>query len=136
MQNHPSPSIIGNTSIKKAITAGSTNAAPSTLVNGAAYQTESLAKEQSPSEEHNFKGSKKKDWNLRAKQDYEKWPHREKFEKFMKSKMPHLSKGEIAAFGRVIALKKNIEFENSLSDLVDFNKSEDAKKVIVSNTKK
>ena len=125
MQNHPSPNIIG-TSIKKAITADSYNSAPSTLVNGSAYQTENLAKEQNSSEEHNFKGSKKKDWNLRAKQDYKNWPHREKFEKFMKSKMPHLSKGEIEAFGRIIALKKNIEFEGSLSGLVGFNKTEES----------
>lgn len=125
MHNHPSPNIIGTSVIRKAITADSTNAAPSTLVNGAAYQSEHLAKEQSSQDEHNFKGSKKKDWNLRAKQDYEKWPDREKFEKFMKSKMPHLSKGQIEAFGRIVALKKNIEFEESLSELIDFNKSEE-----------
>lgn len=127
MQNHPSPNIIG-TSIKKAVEAGSYNAAPSTLTNGAAYQTESMSKKQAPSEDHNFKGSKEKDWNLRAKQDYEKWPHKDKFEKFMKSRMPHLSMGEIQAFGRVVALKKNLEFENSLSELVGINKSIDLDK--------
>ena len=123
MQNHPSPNIIGATSIRKAVEAGSYNAAPSTLTNGAAYQTESMSKAKPAAEDHNFKGSKKKDWNAQAKSDYQNWEHKEKFEKFMKSKMPHLSKGEIEAFGRVIALKKSIDFEQDLSKLVDFKKS-------------
>ena len=121
MQNHPSP----ETTIKKALTAGgSGNAAPSTLVNGAAYQTESMSKAKPSAEDHNFKGSKKKDWNARAKSDYQNWEHKEKFEKFMRDKMPHLSKGQIEAFGRVVALKKSIEFEVSLSNLVGLNKAE------------
>jgi len=123
MQNHPSPNIIGTTSIRKAVEAGSYNAAPSTLTNGAAYQTESMSKAKPTAEDHNFKGSKKKDWNAQAKSDYQNWEHKEKFEKFMKSKMPHLSKGEIEAFGRVIALKKNIELEESLSELVGLKKN-------------
>lgn len=100
--------------LKKAITAGNYNAAPGTLVNGAAYQVEDRGN--------------KKDWNKRAKEDYEKWPQREKFEKFVQSRMPHLALGEIKALGRVIALKKNINFEKSLKELVSINKSEDAKK--------
>lgn len=92
--------------LKKALEAGSTNAAPSTLVNGAAYQTESFSK------------PKKKDWNKRAKDDYQNWPEREKFEKFMASRMPHLKRGEIAAIGRALCLKKNIELEKSLEALI------------------
>jgi hypothetical protein len=132
MQNHPSP----ETTIKKALTAGGGgNAAPSTLVNGAAYQTESMSKAKPSAEDHNFKGSKKKDWNSRAKQDYDNWSDREKFEKFMQDKMPHLSKYEISAIGRMIALKKNIELEKSLGSLVDFNKSEEIKKEVAKKEK-
>ena len=120
-QNTPSPAMmgmpeqIGHKSIHKALTAGMGNAAPSTLVNGAAYQTENLSS-----------SKPKKDWNKRAKQDYENWPHKEKFEKFMQARMPHLALGEIQAIGRTIALKKSINFEKSLESLV-FNKSEEPK---------
>ena len=102
--------------LKKAITAGSYNATPGTLVNGAAYQVED-------------RGSRpaKKDWNKQAKDDYENWPHKEKFEKFMSARMPHLAMGEIKALGRALALKKNIEFEKSLSNLVSLKKSEEPK---------
>ena len=125
MQNRPSPQM---PVIHKAITAGSTNAAPSTLVNGAAYQTESLGSREAKTgaEDHKFQATKKKDWNARAKQDYDQWPHKEKFEKFMKARMPHLADGEIRAIGRTIALKKSIDLEKSLSSLV-LNKTENKK---------
>lgn len=126
-QNHASPSMVGKSELKKAITAGSYNAAPSTLVNGSAYQTESLGSKQATTgaEEHKFQGSKKKDWAKRAKDDYDRWPHKEKFEKFMSARLPHLAMGEIRALGRALALKKNLDFEKSLNKLV---KSEEAKK--------
>jgi len=57
-------------------------------------------------EDHNFQATKKKDWNKRAKQDYDTWPHKDKFEKFMKARMPHLADGEIRAIGSAIALKE------------------------------
>jgi hypothetical protein len=83
------------------------------LVNGAAYQVEGLASKQSNvgAEEHNFQGTKKKDWNKKAKDDYQNWPHREKFEKFMQARMPHLKLGEIQALGRAICLKKSIDLQ-------------------------
>lgn len=104
LHNHPSPSMMGKTELKKTLTAGSSNAAPSTLVNGSAYQSESLKKP-------------KKDWNKQAKNDYENWPQKDKFEKFMSARMPHLQLGEIKAFGRALALKKSIDFEKALKDL-------------------
>ena len=134
-QNHASPSMVGKSELKKAITAGSYNAAPSTLVNGSAYQTESLGSKQASTgaEEHKFQGSKKKDWAKRAKDDYDRWPHKEKFEKFMSARLPHLAMGEIRALGRALALKKNIDFEKSLNRLV---KSEEAKKELDSKSLK
>jgi hypothetical protein len=112
--------------LKKAIEAGSYNAAPSTLTNGAAYQRESLSSSQATTgaEEGQFQATKKKDWNKRAKDDYERWPDREKFEKFMSARMPHLKMGEIKAIGRVISLQKSLNFEKSLENLVSFSKSE------------
>ncbi len=106
-------------SMKKSLTAGSTNAAPSTLVNGSAYQSENLRKESAKTgmEDHKFQGTKKKDWKKRAKEDYENWPQREKFESFLKARMPHLNLGEIQAIGRAVCLKKSIEMEKSLSQL-------------------
>jgi len=102
--------------LKKAITAGNYNAAPGTLVNGAAYQVEDRGT------------PKKQDWNKRAKEDYDRWPHKDKFEKFMSARMPHLAMGEIKAIGRTIALKKNIDFEKSLKELVSIDKTEETKK--------
>lgn len=92
--------------LHKALEAGSTNAAPSTLTNGAAYQVESMA------------SAPKKDWKKRSKEEYERWPHKEKFESFMKARMPHLHEGEIKALGRALALKKTIDLEKSLDSLI------------------
>lgn len=112
--------------ISKAIEAGSYNAAPSTLTNGAAYQTESLSSKSATtgSEDNKFHGTKKKDWNKRAKDDYDRWPHKGKFEKFMAARMPHLALGEIQAIGRTLALKKSFDMEKSLEGLVSFDKAE------------
>lgn len=109
--NRPSPAMAKKDEAKqdlnKALTAGGSGmSAPSTLTDGAAYAVE------------NVKKIKKTDWNARAKQDYDKWPHRDKFEKFMKARMPHLHDGEIKAIGRTIALQKSIDFEKSLDNLV------------------
>lgn len=106
--------------LNKAIEAGSYNSAPSTLTNGAAYQRESLSSSQANTgaEDNTFQGTKKKDWKKRAKDDYENWPHKEKFEKFMQARMPQLAMGEIRAIGRTLALKKSIDFEKNLSELV------------------
>jgi hypothetical protein len=97
--------------LKKAIEAGSYNAAPSTLTNGAAYQTESLGSRQASTgaEDHNFQATKKKDWNKKANEEYDKWPHKEKFESFMKARLPHLHDGEIRAIGKLVSLKKSLE---------------------------
>lgn len=124
MHNIPSgANAVIKSDLKKALEAGSTNAAPSTLTNGAAYQSESLSSSQSDMGEHNFKGTKKKDWNKRAKEDYKNWPEREKFEKFMSARMPHLKLGEIQAIGRTVALKKSFEAEKLLKSLVPIKKS-------------
>ncbi len=129
LKNSPKPNLPKSEpqgDLKKAIEAGSYNAAPSTLTNGAAYQTESMSCSQATTgaEEGQFQATKKKDWNKRAKDDYERWPDREKFEKFMSARMPHLKMGEIKAIGRVISLQKSLNFEKSLENLVSFSKSE------------
>jgi hypothetical protein len=108
--------------LQKAVEAGSYNAAPSSLVNGAAYQVEGLSSKQAKTgaEDHNFQGTKKKtDWNKRSKDEYERWPQREAFEKFMSARMPHLALGEIKAVGRALALSKSLDLERSLILLVD-----------------
>jgi len=137
VQNHASPNMVGKSEscpkhkkekeLKKAIEAGSYNAAPSTLVNGAAYQSESLAGRQATTgaEDNTFQATKNKDWKKQAKSDYDRWPHKDKFEAFMKARMPHLADGEIRAIGRVLSLKKSIEMEKSLENLIF--KSEDPK---------
>jgi hypothetical protein len=138
IQNHPSPSMVNKdektSDLNKALTAGMPNSAPSTLVNGAAYQREGLAKQATNvgEDNHNFKATKKNDWNKRANQDYDQWPQKEKFEKFMKARMPHLKDGEIRAIGKTLALKKSIDFEKSLSNLVKAEPLKKSPKIDVS----
>lgn len=60
----------------------------------------------------------KSEWNERAEQEYQKWPDREKFQAFMKERMPQLTKGEIDAWGRTLALKKALDAEKSLEKIV------------------
>jgi hypothetical protein len=60
---------------------------------------------------------KKSKWLQRAEQAYKTWEKREQFETFMKSKMPHLTKGEIRAIGQTLALKKSVEAEGQLSKM-------------------
>lgn len=120
MHNISSTALMGKKPLAKAIDAGSYNAAPSTLTSGAAYQKESMSSKPATTgaENHKFHGTKKKDWNKRSKEDYENWDKREEFENFMRRRLPHLAIGEIKAIGRCISLKKNIDFEKSLSDLL------------------
>ena len=54
----------------------------------------------------------------RAEQEYQAWGKREEFEKFMKDKLPHLSKGEIIALGQVLALNKSLKREKNLSKMI------------------
>jgi hypothetical protein len=112
--------VVGHKELKKAIEAGSYNAAPSTLTNGAAYQTESLGSRQATTgaEDHDFQATKKKDWNKKdwnkkANEEYDRWPDKEKFEKFMAARMPHLAAGEIRAIGKLMSLKKSLELEKA-----------------------
>lgn len=132
-QNHTSPAMMGKNEadLNKALEAGNTNAAPSTLTNGAAYQSENMAKKATnvTTEGGNFQGTKKQDWNKRAKSDYDAWPHKQRFESFMQARMPHLAAGEIQAIGRALALKKSIDFEKSLEAMF---KAEPLKKVLKS----
>jgi hypothetical protein len=106
------PSSMGQ--LGKALTAGSGMAAPGQLTGGAALGKEDLV-------------GKKSKWLARAEQAYKTWEKREQFEKFMKSKMPHLTKGEIQAIGQTIALKKSIEAESKISKMFSsyFNKTTD-----------
>jgi len=46
----------------------------------------------------------------------------------MKARLPHLADGEIRAIGRTIALKKSVEAEKTLRNLMFFGKSEKAAK--------
>jgi hypothetical protein len=56
----------------------------------------------------------------RAEEAYKNWTKREEFERFMKNRMPNLTKGEIAAFGQTLALKKSLDAETLLADLVNY----------------
>jgi hypothetical protein len=88
------------TNLQKAMDAGSAMAAPSQLTGTAALSKESLDK---------------KKWLARAEEEYDNWDKKEQFVAFMKSRMPHLAKGEIDAIGRTLALKKSLDAENALS---------------------
>lgn len=129
MHQRPSPSMIGKSEkpLNKALEAASYNAAPSSLTSGAAYQKESISRSQANmgDDGQNLMGTKKKtDWNKRAKEEYERWPKREAFEKFLKARMPHLHDGEVKAIGRMAALSKSLDFEKSLGNLVKSEKSD------------
>jgi hypothetical protein len=154
---------VQNDSVKKSLSAGGMGGAPSTMVNGAAYQKENLKKdevtkkpisEMHPDElvtgkmydiglksghyakyhcstpaAHRFssenetkhhkvprvKSLEKSDLTKRAEEEYQNWSKREEFEKFMKSKMPHLADGEIKAIGHVVALQKSWDAEKLLA---------------------
>lgn len=101
MHNTGSPGMLG-----KSLEAGSGMGAPSSLTQGAALGKESLDGKM-----------KKSTWLARAEEAYQVWEKRESFETFMKSKMPHLTKGEIKAIGQTLALKKSVEAEGKLSKM-------------------
>lgn len=132
--------------IQKALDAGSGLAAPSNLTQGAALAKESLDGKIKPTgttEAFHEKGKntpvgqmlRRKDLkdfkkqpkpNLpksemlqRAEQEYQSWGKREQFESFMKSRMPHLTKGEIIALGQTMMLHKSIKKEKVLKNLMD-----------------
>jgi len=92
----------GQKEIKKALTAGSGNVAPSQLAGGAALVKESL-------------DSGKKKWSKRAKEEYKVWGKKEEFRDFMHKRMPNLTLGEIDSIGSVIAMNKSLKAEKILA---------------------
>lgn len=64
----------------------------------------------------------------RAEAEYASWEKREEFENFMKSRMPHMTKGEIVAFGQAMILNKSMKMEKSLNGLLGLLKDESKKK--------
>lgn len=95
--------------MNKAMTAGSQNAAPGDLTNGAAIQTE----------DKSFSAKKKKKdfWLARAEEEYSHWDKKEQFREFMKKRMPSMTKSQIDAFGATLALKKSLNAESLLNEL-------------------
>jgi hypothetical protein len=103
MHDRASPNMVGKFTLNKAMEAGSAMAAPSQLTQGAALGI-------------GFGIKKKKSQSLlRAEQAYGSWEKREEFEKFMKEKLPKLTKNEIKAIGQVLALKKSMKAEDALA---------------------
>jgi GNAT superfamily N-acetyltransferase len=146
----PPKTINKSEDLKKALTAGSMNAAPGQLVGGAALGKEELKKDTAPPVptpspspapvtaagiQSGFNGAlglgslKKKEkshWYERADQAYNTWDKKNQFKDYMKKRMPHLAEGEIDSIGRVLALKKTVQAEGKLSKMYAsyFNKSE------------
>lgn len=58
----------------------------------------------------------------RAEEVYKAWNKRSEFEKFMKERMPSLTKGEITAIGQTVALNQALTEEEALADLVGYEK--------------
>ena len=54
----------------------------------------------------------------RAEQEYQAWGKREEFEKFMKDRLPSLTKGEICAIGQALVLGKSLKREKNLSKMI------------------
>jgi len=73
------------------------------------------------------KTMKKSEALQRAESEYASWEKREEFEKFMKSRMPHMTKGEIIAFGQAMLLNKSSRMEKSLNGLLGLLKEEPKK---------
>ena len=115
-EQHPS-------NIKKAMDAGSALAAPASLKQGAALAKANVAKkivqDKGPILSAPVPKPKDRIYKsqalLRAEEEYAKWEKREQFETFMKSRMPHLTKGEIKAIGQTMALQKSLNMEEALS---------------------
>lgn len=95
--------------LRRSMDAGSAmESAPGTLTQGAALQGEIVLKPK----------KKKLEALMRAEEEYAKWAHKDEFRSFMQKRMPSLTKGEIDAIGQTIALKKSIEDEKALANLV------------------
>jgi hypothetical protein len=107
MQDHASPNMIGKSEMKKGMSAGSGMASPGSLVGGAALGKESLDKKM-----------KKSTWLKRAETEYASWSKREEFENFMAKSMPELTKGEVAALGQTLCLKKSLKAEKALKKMM------------------
>lgn len=60
---------------------------------------------------------KKSEAFQRAEAEYANWSQKSEFENFMKSRMPHLTKGEIVAIGQALLLNKSMKLEKSLDFL-------------------
>lgn len=73
---------------------------------------------------HPSKPLKKSTAYARAEHDYANWEKREEFENYMKSRMPHMTKGEIMAFGQAMLLNKSMKLEKSLNGLVGLLKED------------
>jgi hypothetical protein len=110
--------------IEKSLSAGSGMAAPGQLVGGAALAVEDLAGKKK------LRKKEKSHWYDRAEQAYNGWDKKEQFKQYMKKRMPHLAEGEVDAVGRVLALKKDVQKEESLSKMYAsyFNKSKKVEK--------
>jgi hypothetical protein len=89
-------SSMGKAEMKKGMSAGSGMASPGNLVGGAALGKESLDKKM-----------KKSTWLKRAE-----------FENFMAKSMPELTKGEVAALGQTLCLKKSLKAEKALKKMM------------------
>ena len=110
-----------NEHLEKALEAGSMMAAPGSLVGSAA-----LGKEELEKRTKKVNNLKKSDWSKKADEAYESWMDKGDFKKYMKERMPHLADGEVDAIGRILALKKEMEKDESLSKMYSsyFQKSE------------
>lgn len=106
----------------KAEIAGSANVAPSQLTGTAALAKEDVQKKM-----------QKSDWLARAEEAYQSWEKKEQFESFMQKRLPHLAKGEVEAIGKTLALKKSLDAEKSLGEIMEkalkFGSEEDQKAV-------
>lgn len=103
---------LGKADLNKAMEAGSGNAAPSQLVQGAALGKESL--EGSMQKMHKKERSK---GYADADNAYSTWDKREEFRSYMKKRMPHLADGEVDAIGRVLAFKQASDKKKKIGNM-------------------
>lgn len=138
----PGPVKKSDSSINKALDAGSMIAAPSNLSGGSALSKEDIKipkeefvqehkqlvdtlkhptkqklREEAKEQSKELKQIKKSKWLARAEEEYSKWDKKEQFEAFMKKRMPHLTKGEVQAIGQVMILNKSMAMEKALKDI-------------------
>lgn len=65
-----------------------------------------------------LKTMSKTEWSDRAADEFAKWEQKDAFRTFMNTRCPHMTKGEIDALGQTIALKKSLDSEKALANLV------------------